>query len=306
LKKRGFFASSALTTIGLFTLILYYSRVGSLPIELLYLYQLFIVPAVILLSSGPLTVFRKLESVGVLLVHLVVGWILWGVFAVSSAFAVDARSISFVTYLALLLGHILLCFSVGLVHSHIHKRGSAQAQQAREKVGKYEAVLARRQAISLHTAVGHHHIVCPNCMGASTYLFSASVETLPCSNCQQVFTSYATYIRAKRGSSDSRTGVRTYRVRVRDSSGSEELIVFNDTQHKDIELRAGDEVIFSYLDNVLRIVQNITIGCHYQFVVEQNYTKTIVAIFVVLVLGCFASITLLMLLIGIVRSLSVT
>jgi hypothetical protein len=112
-------------------------------------------------------------------------------------------------------------------------------------------------------------VVCPKCSNQ----FSLNVNPPqwrfegPCPKCQRAFRCEFYTIRAKRSRGYRRTFSREFHVRVVDGSGTEHLIEFVNRAFADFELRQGDEAIFIYYRDQLRLIQNLTIR---QYFVVRN------------------------------------
>jgi len=105
------------------------------------------------------------------------------------------------------------------------------------------------------------NIVCPKCEKQALHELDVSntVHQLTCRSCLTSFKSGIATVRAKRSRGDSRAGKRLFSVRTISWGGQEELIEFVNAGYQDFELRAKDVVIFTSLNNELRVVQNSTI-----------------------------------------------
>ena len=106
------------------------------------------------------------------------------------------------------------------------------------------------------------NLLCPKCEKQNLFSVSASQSNneLTCPDCKASFSAWVVKIRAKHSRQDKRANSRTYSVRVLDLTGREDLIEFSQTGIADFELRSGDLAAFSYLNNKLQIIQNLTIG----------------------------------------------
>jgi len=118
---------------------------------------------------------------------------------------------------------------------------------------------------SQNTVVGEAEqirLVCPKCEAQFLYgiVASKSVYNLKCPKCHTGFTSRIVKIRAKRSRGAKKENKRRFSIRVIDLSGTESLIEFVNAGYGDFELRAKDIAAFSYRDNKVRMVQNLTIG----------------------------------------------
>lgn len=106
-------------------------------------------------------------------------------------------------------------------------------------------------------------LVCPQCEQQFVHRFPiqefrAGRGDVICPLCIQPFRSEMTRVRAKRSQGDKQRNRRHFSVRVYEPTGRERLIEFNRRGYGDFELRSGDLGVFSYIDNILRVVQNLT------------------------------------------------
>jgi transcription elongation factor Elf1 len=99
-----------------------------------------------------------------------------------------------------------------------------------------------------------YKIVCPYCDAQEVYgtILGQSNYTFNCNNCKQEFATKIVNIRAKREKYGD------YSVRIVELSGVEDVIEFHHTGY--LELRAGDEVVFTYCNDKLKVIQNMTIN----------------------------------------------
>lgn len=106
-----------------------------------------------------------------------------------------------------------------------------------------------------------HTVVCPHCQAKIFYNFNTSNSNydINCSYCKNSFLTRIVKIRAKRSRGDRESGSRNFTIRIIEFSGKEDLIEFRNPRYKDFELRQGDLAVFSFEENYLRIVQNLTI-----------------------------------------------
>ncbi len=122
---------------------------------------------------------------------------------------------------------------------------------------------ARRQP----TGGQHIDLICPGCRRAAPASLSghANGNIQQCTSCNIEFSSCLYTVRAKRSRGDRQAigGLRHFDIRVIDSAKNEHLIQFDNADWNDFELRAKDQVVFTYLNGELRLVQNLTIGVYY-------------------------------------------
>jgi hypothetical protein len=121
-------------------------------------------------------------------------------------------------------------------------------------------------------------LVCPKCEGQFPYevMPSRSVYSIRCPGCHREFLSRVVHVRAKRSRGSKKENRRRFSIRVIDFSGGEDLIEFVNAGYADFELRAKDIAVFSYLENKLRIVQNLTIGQYMTVSAPKCYLATYV------------------------------
>lgn len=104
-------------------------------------------------------------------------------------------------------------------------------------------------------------IICPKCDTQSLFRVSKTDNELTCPECRLNFVSRVTRIRSKRSRGEKKTGTRTYTIRVINLDGREEVIGFMDANyHEDFELRSKDIAVFSYINQEIKVVQNITVN----------------------------------------------
>ena len=104
-------------------------------------------------------------------------------------------------------------------------------------------------------------IVCPHCSSQRPYqeVILQPRSTLTCKQCSKTFVAHLVTIRAKKSRGDKKTNTRQFSVRTIESNGAEEYIEFLNGSYEDFELRAKDKVVFIYINDVLKLVQNFTI-----------------------------------------------
>src|SRR6266704_1343175 len=106
------------------------------------------------------------------------------------------------------------------------------------------------------------NLVCPKCakQNVRDIAASESYHRMSCPTCNTSFSTWIVRVRAKNSRQDKRANSRNYSVRIVEFGGRESLIEFHQSGISDFELRSGDLASFSYLDNVLVIVQNLTVN----------------------------------------------
>ncbi len=141
---------------------------------------------------------------------------------------------------------------------------------AKEKRARSEATslefYRNQMAAKLDVSDGRSYlIVCPNCKGESTQMVDLQRvdHYFSCPNCHVNFMTSLFTIRASRSNSPSGIG-RDYSVRVISASGQENLINFLTLGVEKIELRSRDLAGFTYLENRLMVIQNLTIGQYWR------------------------------------------
>ena len=119
------------------------------------------------------------------------------------------------------------------------------------------------------------NIICPKCERQIPFTFSSSAKVeLTCPNCKKRFISRFVQIRAKRSSLNKKDGIRSYKIRIINPDGSEELIEITNKAQEDFELRSKDMAIFSYLNGEIRIVQNLSINRYMKIGKSECYLAT--------------------------------
>jgi hypothetical protein len=132
-------------------------------------------------------------------------------------------------------------------------------------------------------------LVCPKCEAQSVFPVSASqsVNQLACPQCQTQFICRLVQIRSKNSRSNKSTSGRAFSVRVKDLRGGEDLIEFTNPGGADFELRSKDLAVFSYHDNRLAVVQNLTVG-RYMSIKTAGCLGSMVVVFLTLLTLGFA------------------
>ena len=106
------------------------------------------------------------------------------------------------------------------------------------------------------------HLVCPNCRDQTTYGNAImGWNHFTCPNCKKSFQTLIATVRAKRSRGSRKHFSREFYVRVY-INNLEELIQFTSSDYDDFELRSSDAAAFSYRNDRLTVVQNLTIGRH--------------------------------------------
>jgi len=107
-------------------------------------------------------------------------------------------------------------------------------------------------------------LVCPSCETATLFNVHTgqAQNNTVCPKCKKAFVAWPVRVRAKNSRQDKRANTRAYSVRVIDVNGGQHLIEFQQKGIADFELRAGDQAVFSYVNNKLLMVQNLTVGRH--------------------------------------------
>lgn len=104
-------------------------------------------------------------------------------------------------------------------------------------------------------------LVCPKCEHQNLFKTQlTSADEFVCPNCRMQFISRIVKIRSKKSRGSKRENKRNFSIRVKDFSGTEDFIEFDNASYDDFEFKANDIAAFSYLNNKLRIVQNLTLN----------------------------------------------
>jgi len=106
------------------------------------------------------------------------------------------------------------------------------------------------------------NLVCPKCLQQALHALNEfeQYHRVVCPQCQTVFNTWIAKIRAKHSRQNKKSNIRDYTVRVIEFSGRENLLEFRQPGISDFELRSGDLAAFNYLNNVLLVVQNLTVS----------------------------------------------
>lgn len=106
-------------------------------------------------------------------------------------------------------------------------------------------------------------LLCPHCEQQSDFVIT--VQTLAagsgnyiCPSCNQPFRTEIATVRAKRSQGDKEWNKRHFSIRVKEPSGRERMIDFSRWGYADFELRSGDLSVYTYIENQLCLVQNLT------------------------------------------------
>ncbi len=120
-------------------------------------------------------------------------------------------------------------------------------------------------------------LVCPKCEHQNLFKTRlTSVDEFICSNCRTQFISRIVKIRSKKSRGSKREGKRSFSIRVKDFSGAENFIEFDNASYDDFEFKANDIAAFSYLNNHLRIVQNMTLNKYMKISRSSCFIATLV------------------------------
>jgi hypothetical protein len=107
-------------------------------------------------------------------------------------------------------------------------------------------------------------IVCPKCERQEPYEIALGQgrQALTCIKCTAGFATHLAVVRSRRSSASKKENRRRFSVRVQNFNGTEDLVEFVNATTQEFELRSKDVVAFSYLNDHLRVVQNVTINKH--------------------------------------------
>ena len=107
-------------------------------------------------------------------------------------------------------------------------------------------------------------IVCPKCHKQTVFTIDTAVEYsgCHCAACKTDFTVQLATVRSKSTRADKAARKNYHSVRIYTPSNDERLMDF-ETGLTPVEMKANDNVIFIYLNDVLHIVQNKTINQYY-------------------------------------------
>jgi len=121
------------------------------------------------------------------------------------------------------------------------------------------------------------NVVCPKCEKQDIHSFiGPNKQKTTCKKCSTDFHFLYATTRAKKSRGDRKSNTRELDIRVYLTDGSEDYIQFSKSGWDDIELRAKDDVVFSFLGDNVRVVQNIKIGSYTSISVPSCYIATYV------------------------------
>lgn len=104
------------------------------------------------------------------------------------------------------------------------------------------------------------NVVCPECKNQKVRSYRGPYkDTATCEGCSTKFSYIFAKIRAKKSRGSRKDNSREFDIRVYLNDGSEKFIQLEKSGWDDIELRSKDLVVFSFLGEDIRIIQNITI-----------------------------------------------
>jgi len=137
-----------------------------------------------------------------------------------------------------------------------------EADRVRVSVANSRAQMSAEVEMPKGDSTTEISIVCPKCdrQNSQQIDLEHSSQSMQCPDCNKSFKSRIVKIRAKRSKQSKKENKRDYSVRVTEADGREDLIEFTDASLYDFELRSGDAAIFSYIDEKLKVVQNLSIS----------------------------------------------
>lgn len=105
-------------------------------------------------------------------------------------------------------------------------------------------------------------LVCPKCKSQRRHDCDLSNQPsmMVCPKCEVEFKSHVTQIRSASSRGSKKDNRRSYTIRVKEFTGNENLIEFEDASYEKFELRSKDLVAFNYLNGTLKVVQNLTVN----------------------------------------------
>jgi len=138
------------------------------------------------------------------------------------------------------------------------------------------AALSAPEARRPQSPTQSYRVICPQCQAQEVYQVSGSNNryNFTCPSCRTTFQSEIVRIRGKNSRGNKKDFRRAFSVRVYDSTGQERLIEFVNSGTVDFELRSRDEAIFSYQNNTLKVVQNLTVGQYMKVSAPYCYIAT--------------------------------
>ena len=107
------------------------------------------------------------------------------------------------------------------------------------------------------------NVVCPKCENQEMHSYRGPYkDTATCEECSTKFSYVFAKTRAKKSRGSRKDDSREFDIRVYLNDGSEKFIQFKKSGWDDIELRSKDLVVFSFLGDDVRIVQNVGINSY--------------------------------------------
>jgi len=104
----------------------------------------------------------------------------------------------------------------------------------------------------------HTVSICPKCQCQNQHEVDHNGEaTITCYSCSNIYYVRTYLVRAKGGTRERSSGIKHFRIRVKEPDRDETLLEF-DSVHE-IEMRSGDWITASYSDNKLKYLLNNTI-----------------------------------------------
>jgi LysM repeat protein len=100
-----------------------------------------------------------------------------------------------------------------------------------------------------------------------------AIHAVECPECRTGFESLLVTVIGKRSTGDEQSNSRRFSVRVIDPFDQEALVEFTRPSYHDIDLRPDDDLILSYLQERLVVVQNLTIRRYYRLIPLQKKKK---------------------------------
>lgn len=120
-----------------------------------------------------------------------------------------------------------------------------------------DSQLEQRESVDIN-------IVCPKCEKQKTVEISESKSKYHyrCSKCHVMFYSIICRIKSKRSRGNKKDETRSYSVRGLDLLDEDVFFEFINASYKDIEIRSGDLAVFSFINDEVKIVQNVNLGLY--------------------------------------------